>query len=168
MTAEPEGLRDFVAGVSPRLLRTAFLLTGDLASAEDVVQAALVKAWRNWPKVAAAGQPEHYVRRIMLNEFLGNQRRHWTRESPTELVPDTAINEPGFTKVENQAQLRAALDALPRGQRAVVVLRYFDDLTEQQTANALGTGVGTVKSQCARALARMRTSLERDLAEEAR
>lgn len=168
MRGEPDGLRDFVTAVSPGLLRTAYLLTGDLASAEDVVQAALVKAWRNWSKVSTAGQPERYVRRIMLNEFLGARRRRWSGEAPTAIVDDQAVDEPGFGKVEHRAQLRAALDALPRGQRAVVVLRYFDDLTEQQTADVLGTGVGTVKSQCARALVRMRVSLERAVAEEAR
>jgi RNA polymerase sigma-70 factor (sigma-E family) len=165
---EPEGLRDFVAAVSPGLLRTAFLLTGDLASAEDVVQAALVKTWRHWSKVQAAGQPESYVRRILLNEFLGTRRRRWSGEAATGDVGDSAVEDAGFATVDDRSQLRAALDDLPRGQRAVVVLRYFDDLTEQQTAEVLGTSVGTVKSQCARALRRMRVTLEGELSKEAR
>lgn len=155
---EPDGLRDFVAQVSPRLLRSAYLLTGELSSAEDLVQGALLRAWRHWGRIQVADQPEAYVRRILVNEFLGNRRRRWAGELPGE-VPEHAELDPGYVGVENREQLRAALDDLPRGQRTVVVLRYFDDLTEQQTADALGLTVGTVKSQCARALARMRVTL---------
>ncbi len=165
MASEPDGLREFVTDVSPALLRSAYLLTGDLASAEDLVQGALVKTWRHWAKVQAAGQPEAYVRRILVNEYLGSKRRRWSGEMTVQ-VPEHEAVDPGFAGVEDREQLRRALEDLPKGQRAVVVLRYFDDLTEQQTADVLGTAVGTVKSQCARALARMRVTLQ--VAEEAR
>ena len=103
MASEPDGLREFVTDVSPALLRSAYLLTGDLASAEDLVQGALVKTWRHWAKVQAAGQPEAYVRRILVNEYLGSKRRRWSGEMTVQ-VPEHEAVDPGFAGVEDRAK----------------------------------------------------------------
>jgi RNA polymerase sigma-70 factor (sigma-E family) len=145
---------EFVAARSAALWRSAYLLTGDRQKAEDLLQTALVKAWRRWGSVE---RPEAYVRAAIASTYTDWWRRRWTGEVPTDTVPDVA--GPAETgAVEVRRDVLRALAALPRGQRAVVVLRYFDDLTEQQTADALGIRVGTVKSQASRALAALRTS----------
>lgn len=166
MSAISDEVDEFIVGASRSLLRTAYLLSGDHAEAEDVVQTALVKVWRNWSKVKAAHRPEEYARRVVVNEFLGSRRRHWWRESPMNQMVEHAAVPSDFRAVEDRADLRGALAALSPGQRAVLVLRYFDDLTERQTADALGISVGTVKSQCARALERLRTSLATNVCRE--
>ena len=163
---EPEGLREFVAAVSPRLLRSAFAMTGELASAEDLVQGALVKVWRNWDKLQRADQPESYAQRIVLNEFLGDRRRRWSDEKPSSALPDAAVFDPVLVSVEDRLEMQRALQALTRGQRAVLVLRYLDDLSEGQTAELLGITVGTVKSQTARALSNMRAVLTQETRQE--
>jgi len=134
-------------------------MTGDLSTAEDVVQSALVQVWRHWKRVERAGSPESYAHRIVLNEFLGRKRRRWAGEVPTEYLPETAAQDARLIGVEDREQLRRALDALPAGQRAVVVLRYLDDLSEAHTADLLGVTVGTVKSQTSKALATIRERL---------
>lgn len=142
----------FVAARSPRLLRTAYLLTRDHALAEDLLQTSLTKAWFAWSRIE--GEPEPYVRKVMVNAFASMWRRKWNGEQPTEELPDT-----GWDATDGVAQthdLWTALGRLPKRQRAVVVLRYFDDLTEIQTAELLGCSVGTVKSQSAKALAKLR------------
>lgn len=145
---------EFVAARSTALWRSAYLLTGDRHRAEDLLQAALVKAWRRWGRVE---QPEPYVRAAIASTYTDWWRRRWNGEVPTGELPD----RPGpsdTAHAEVRRDVLAALATLPRGQRAVVVLRFFDDLTEQQTAEALGVTVGTVKSQTSRALATLRTS----------
>jgi RNA polymerase sigma-70 factor (sigma-E family) len=145
---------EFVAARSPALWRSAYLLTGDRQRAEDLVQTALVKAWRRW---ASIERPEAYVRAAIATTYTDWWRRRWTGEVPTDAVPDVA-SPPATSGVEVRRDVLLALAGLPRGQRAVVVLRFFDDLTEQQAAEALGVSVGTVKSQTSRALAALRTS----------
>ena len=149
---------DYVSARGTDLVRTAFLLTGDHHRAEDLVQTALSKVWPVWDRVVDdASSPHAYVRRVMLTTYIAGWRRRWTGEQPTEHVPEVA----GLDEVDAMAlrrDLLRALAALPRGQRAVVVLRYFEDLTEAQTAQTLGCSVGTVKSQCARALTGLRSS----------
>ena len=148
---------EFVAARSSALWRSAWLLTGDSPKAEDLVQTALLKAWRHWPRIARDGAVEAYVRRALVTTYTDWWRRKWRAEVPSDVLP-----EPADATDTDQLALRydvlAALAQLSRGQRAVVVLRYFDDLTEQQTADALGCSVGTVKSQTARALKALRSS----------
>ncbi|NYI43770.1 RNA polymerase sigma-70 factor (sigma-E family) [Nocardioides aromaticivorans] len=153
--AVPEdGFDGFVAARGDALWRSAWLLTGDHQLAEDLVQTALAKSWRAWSRVGADGF-EAYVRRVMYTTYVSWWRRKWRGERPTEHLPERPA---AVEDRDGRNDLVAALGALPRGQRAVVVLRYFEDLTEQQTAAALGIGVGTVKSQCSRALAALRSS----------
>ncbi len=141
---------DFVAARSRALLRTAYLLTHDHALAEDLLQTALTKAWFAWRRID--GDPEPYVRRILVNTYASWWRRKWNGEHPTEELPEPATAEPGSEPTD----LWRAMERLPRRQRAVVVLRYVEDLTEVQTADVLGCSVGTVKSQCSKALAKLR------------
>lgn len=148
------GFEEFVAARGPVLLRTAYLLTGDRGRAEDLVQTALGKTWPKWSSIES-GPREAYVRKVMVTTYIAWWRRRWNGEHPTEVLPEQASREPDLAL---RRDLLAALASLPRGQRAVVVLRYFDDLTEVQTAEALGVSVGTVKSQGARALAALRSS----------
>ena len=143
---------EFVAARSGALLRTAYLLTHDHALAEDLLQTALAKAWFVWSRID--GNPEPYVRKVLVNTFATWWRRRWNGELPTDELPDRAA-DPGGDSAGHQ-DLWHALGRLPRRQRAVVVLRYFDDLTEREIADALGCSPGTVKSQASKALAKLR------------
>lgn len=143
------GFDEFVLARSGALLRTAYLLTRDPHLAEDLLQTALAKAW--FARRRINGDPEPYVRRIIVNEFASGRRRKWRGEHPTADLPET--HRPAD---EPDTDLWHALANLPRRQRAVIVLRFFDDLTEAETASALGVSVGTVKSQTAKALAKLR------------
>lgn len=156
-----DSFEDFVAARRGALLRTAYLLTGDHGHAEDLVQVALVKSWPRWARIA--DRPEPYVRTVLAREVTNRWRGRRWRELTTGDLPDRA----GTTEDPTDRELlrRALLQLSPR-QRAVVVLRWFDDLTEQQTADVLGIGLGTVKSHGREALARLRT-LVPDMAEEA-
>ena len=157
---EPDGFRDFVVARSPALVRSAWLLTGDDAAAQDLVQAALAKTWSRWPRVVRQDAPEQYVRRVMVSTYLTWCRRRWRGETPVAAVPDTADARDQYAAADLRRSVRAALRELPPRQRAVVVLRYFDDLTEAQAAEVLGCSVGTVKSQAAKALAKLRECAE--------
>jgi RNA polymerase sigma-70 factor (sigma-E family) len=142
----------FVVDRSPALLRSAYLLVQDEGLAEDLLQTALTKAWFAWTRIE---DPEAYVRRIMVTTSASWWRRRWTGETPTDgLEPTHAaqLDEPG-----NAQDLWMAIGHLPRRQRAVVVLRYLEDRTEADTASLMGCSVGTVKSQCAKALAKLRS-----------
>jgi len=141
---------DFVAARSRALLRTAYLLTHDHALAEDLLQTSLAKAWFAWKRID--GNPEPYVRRILVNTYASWWRRKWNGEHPTDELPERVTDESGSEPTD----LWRAMERLPRRQRAVVVLRYFEDLTEAQAAEVLGCSVGTVKSQCSKALAKLR------------
>ncbi len=144
---------DFVAARSGQLLRTAYLLTRDRALAEDLLRTALTKAWFSWVRIS--GDPEPYVRKILVNTYASWWRRKWRGEQPTEVLPETGHGEhAGGT--ETSQDLWVALGRLPRRQRAVVVLRYFEDLSEVETARLLDCSVGTVKSQASKALAKLR------------
>ncbi|MER7558524.1 SigE family RNA polymerase sigma factor [Nocardioides sp. NPDC126508] len=140
---------DFVAARSSALLRTAYLLTRDHALAEDLLQTALTKAWFSWAKIESH---EAYVRRILVNTYTSWWRRKWNGEQPTQELVEGSVDHPE----EGAHDLWTALGRLPRRQRAVVVLRYFEDLTEAQTAEILGCSVGTIKSQNSKALAKLR------------
>ena len=147
--ADRAGFDEFVVARSGALLRTAYLLTRDRHLAEDLVQTALAKAW--FARRRIKGDPEPYVRRIMVNEFATGRRRKWLGEYPAADLPDR--HRPPD---EPNPDLWHALANLPRRQRAVIVLRFFDDLTEAETAGVLGVSVGTVKSQTSKALAKLR------------
>lgn len=143
----------FVVTRSQALLRTAYLLTHDHALAEDLLQTALAKAWFAWARIE--GAPEPYVRRILVTTYSSWWRRRWNGERPTEELPEHAGPDEAEASGARH-DLWTALERLPRRQRAVVVLRYFEDLTETQAAEALGCSVGTVKSQTSKALAKLR------------
>ncbi|TCO48805.1 SigE family RNA polymerase sigma factor [Actinocrispum wychmicini] len=149
-----EDFDGYVADAWPRLLRSAWLLTGDWYLAEDLLQTALAKTYPRWRKVAG-DHPDGYVRRILLTTYLSLWRRKWRGEIPTAELPD----HPG-TDEHAASDLRSALAdvlrGLPRQQRAVLMLRFHCDLTEADTARVLGIGVGTVKSHTARALESLR------------
>lgn len=151
---------EFVAARSTALWRSAFLLTGDRHRAEDLLQAALVKTWRRWDRLDrhSAETAEAYARRALATTYTDWWRRRWRGEVPTGSLPDDQAGPDETARVDSRRDVLTALAALPRGQRAVVVLRYFDDLTEQQAADALGISVGTVKSQASRALRALRSS----------
>ena len=146
----------FVAARSAALLRTAFLLTGDWAAAEDLLQASLAKSWRSWSRVS--DRPESYVRAVLANTYVSWRRRRWHGEMPTSELPEVPVRD-RTGEVDEREALWLALRRLPRRQRAVVVLRYYDDLTEADTAVMLGISVGTVKSQGSKALAALRIDL---------
>ncbi len=154
---------EFVAARSARLFRTAVLLTGDRQEAQDLVQSALERAWRHWDRVAQAEQPEAYVRRILVNSLKDRRR---ARGRLVEVPLDDARPPGGasagqspYRRVELRGAIVAELRRLPAGMRAVLVLRYFEDLSEAEIARALNCSPGTVKSQAARGLARLRTAL---------
>lgn len=152
-----DGFRDFVAARGPAFSRMAYLLTGDHATAEDVVQEALIKTALRWRRVQAGGNPEAYVRQVILNQF----RTWWSRrrrlaELPTASVPETAGRDDEAATVDRRLLLASALATLPPRQRAVLYLRYYEDRTEAETAAELGCTVGTVKRHAHDALARLR------------
>jgi RNA polymerase sigma-70 factor (sigma-E family) len=153
---EPDGFRAFVAARSAALVRSAWLLTGNEATAEDLVQTALAKTWTRWPRIVRQEAPEAYVRRVMVSTFLTWNRRRWRAEQPTAIVPDIADPSDRYAASDLRTSLVAALAALPPRQRTVVVLRYFDDLTEAQTADVMECSLGTVKSQTAKAFGTLR------------
>ena len=150
----------FVAASSRRLLHTAFLITGDLDSAQDVLQAAFERVYVRWAWISRREIPEAYVRRVIVNAAI-DARRAARRMRIVHI--DEADLPPLIDATLEGMPIRDALLAcvreLPARQRAVLVLRYFDDLTEAETARVLGCSVGTVKSQHARAMARLRQLL---------
>jgi RNA polymerase sigma-70 factor (sigma-E family) len=155
----PERDADFAAYMAarqPSLLRTAYLLTGDRHTAEDLVQVAFAKLYLSWDKVQRRELVDGYVRRILVNEHTSLWRRAFKRrEVVSEAVPETLSND--RTDDGESAALWAFVQTLPRRQRAVIVLRYYEDLTEAEIADVLGISVGTVKSQASRALTAMRS-----------
>jgi RNA polymerase sigma-70 factor (sigma-E family) len=156
----PPGFEEFVSGRGVALTRAAYLLTGDHHLAEDLVQAALAKAVLQWPRIN--GNPEAYVRRILFT-----QRNYWRRRRVTESLVASHEAGPGDghdEATDRRLIVRRALNRLTPRQRAVLILRFYEDHTEVETAAVLGISVGTVKSQTQRALRRMR-ELSPELAE---
>ena len=141
---------EFVRARSDALFGTAYLLTGDRHLAEDLLQTALAQAWRTWGGIHSSH--EGFVRRVMVNTYVSWWRRRWNGERPTEELPEEAA---GSHDHDRGVDLRNAVRRLPKRQRAVVVLRYFEDLPEREVADILGCSVGTVKSQAHRALAKL-------------
>jgi RNA polymerase sigma-70 factor (sigma-E family) len=163
---QDEVFRGFVAARGHALVRTAYLLTGDQHLAEDLVQTALERAVQHWSTIRDVGAAEQYVRRTMYRENISLWRRRRLTELPTQVLPEPRRERPDDDPVDRSADRMVLRDALMRlgpRQRTVLVLRYFEDLTEQQTADLLGISVGTVKSQSHKALHAMRSAC-RDLA----
>ena len=151
---------EFVETASPSLRRTAFLVCGDRHKADDIVQDALYKLYLSWPKVRRMGNQFAYVRRMVVNAAHDGGRRPWRREVSIAEVPDSVDR---FDFVAGHADRNEVLEALrslaPR-QRACVVLRYYEDLSVEQTAEILGCSEGTVKSQAARGLDTLRQAID--------
>ncbi|TDD72796.1 SigE family RNA polymerase sigma factor [Actinomadura rubrisoli] len=161
---DDESFVEFVAGRGNALLRTASLLCGAHQDAEDMLQTALEKAYRHWGRLDADTDPEPYVRRILVNLVISRSRR-WKvlREIQMARLPETPAVSSDHA-VELRGTLMKELRKLGPRQRAVLVLRFWEDLSEAETAQALGCSVGTVKSQASRGLARLRERLDKNLA----
>lgn len=169
MRATKRDFEAFVSASAEELIRTGYLLTWDMAEAEDLVQETLLRVARHWTRVRAMDFPLAYARRILVNLCIDGQRRRFRTRS--ELVEDfegIELADPdasaAFEQIEDQSQFAAALAALPRQQRAVIVLRYWQDLSEAEVADMLGCSVGTVKKATWRALKTMRAHLSSGLA----
>lgn len=154
-----EDFTEFVRAYSTRLLRFAEMLCGERHQAEDIVQHALMQCYPKWQRID--GEPMAYVRRAVVNRFMSVARRRWSRERPADpSAPEWIVEQPGdfAGDVDDRTAVLAALAALTPRERAVVVLRFSQDLSEADTAALLGIARGTVKSTCARALGKLRLS----------
>jgi RNA polymerase sigma-70 factor (sigma-E family) len=153
------GFREYVATRSRALLRTAYLLTGNTADAEDLVQAALAKTYVAWHRIEDRGALDGYVRRAIVNTHISWWRRRRVEEYPTDDIPDQAVADHA-TASDLQETMRRAIDRLPERMRAAVVLRYYEDMTEAEVAEVLGVSLGTVKSTVSRAVAKLRSDAD--------
>ena len=154
---EPPDFADFVQRRSGAMLRAAWFLTGgDWALAEDLVQTALGEVWRHWSRVADMDAPDAYAYKVMVNTSLRWRGRRWTGEVASAQLPETVAATGGFARVDVRESLRHALRGLTAKQRAVIMLRYYEDRSEAETARIMGCSVGTVQSQASKALARLR------------
>ena len=154
---DEDGFAEFAVAGARRLRHAARLLTGDDARAEDLLQTALVRAYLRWDGIRA-DDPTAYVRRVLYSVHLDWWRRRWRHEYATAELPEQPVPGDHAAESAERLRLRAALARLTRRERAVVVLRFYEDLSERETAETLGIAVGTVKSTCARALAKLRVS----------
>ncbi len=160
----PDGFAEFVAARSGALLRAAWLLTGEQAAAEDLLQTALAEVWPRWARISAGQSPEAYVRRVLLSTFLSGRRRRWRGEVPSASLPEIPEGGDLAGRAGARDAVRRALARLSPQQRAVVVLRYLEDLSVEETARTLGCSAGTVKVQAGRALAVLRADPQLGLA----
>ena len=158
-TARANGFRDYVMSRSPSLLRAAYLLTGNRADAEDLVQAALAKTYQAWDRIEDRAALDGYVRRAMINTHISWWRRRKFEEYPTDELPDQPVADHAG-RSDLQDSLRSAVERLPQRMRAAVVLRYYEDMTEAEVADVLGVSLGTVKSTVSRAVAKLRVDAE--------
>jgi RNA polymerase sigma-70 factor (sigma-E family) len=154
----PPGFADFVASRYSSLARSAYLLVGDRGAAEDLVQSALVRTFGAWGRLRAIEAAESYTRTTMVRLAGRWGRRRWRGEIPTEQITRRPDSADLSSAADGAMDVRVALSRLPLAQRAVLVLRYFDDLSEADTARVLGCSVGTVKSRGSRGLAALRTA----------
>jgi RNA polymerase sigma-70 factor (sigma-E family) len=154
-----EGFTAFVRSRGEYHLRMATLLTGDPDAAEDLVQASLLKLYRAWSRIDTSGGPDAYLRRIIVNTRRSWWRARWRQETPVPEVPETAAGEDAAERHAVGALVRQALARLPRQQRAVLVLRYCEDLPEDEVACLLGCSAGAVKTHAHRGLRALRESL---------
>jgi RNA polymerase sigma-70 factor (sigma-E family) len=159
--AADEEFAEFMRGRWPAMVRLAYGLTGDRGHAEDVAQAAFARAYASWARVQRAGDPDAYVRRIVINENRKRFRKHRVPEDLTGVPPEpvSANRAADTADTADREELVTALRRLGPRQRAVVVLRYYLGMSEAETAAALNCTVGTVKSQASRALATLRNQV---------
>lgn len=158
MPGDDGAFEPFVRAHTAALLRTAFLLTGDVAAAEELVQDTLVHLYPQWGRVAAAAVPLAYVRRAATNRFL-NARKSTRREVVVAEVPDLGVSDAVSTALDERDEQWTLLQALPARQRAALVLRYYDDLPDADIAAALRCRQGTVRSLVSRGLASLRSAM---------
>lgn len=156
LDATEDGFRDWVVLRRDSLRNTAFLLSGDWFLADDLVQEAMTRLYGSWSRVARVANPEAYARKTVVNLFLDHTRRPSRRETSVAVVPDTRITADASTASDYRSQLIEALRRVPPGQRAVLVLRYWDDMSVDQTAAVLDTSPSNVKSQASRGLVALR------------
>jgi RNA polymerase sigma-70 factor (sigma-E family) len=157
MTSRHDGeFADYMAARLPALRRLAFLLCQDWHRADDLAQAAAIKAYTHWARAARAGNTDAYVNAILVREFLHERRSAWARRVSLTEPPETSARQ---TDHDSSLDLQSAVVALPPRQRAVLVLRFYCDLNTFQTAEALGCTPGTVKSQTAKALDSLRRAM---------
>ena len=147
---------EFFEATWPRLFRTTYAVAGDRLLAEDALQTAFAKAYTSWSRVEAAQHPEAYVRRMAVNEVLSVVRRPWFRAERATEAPEPAPAPSTEARTVDRDALWQAVCSLPPRQRAVVVLRYYEDLSEAEIAEVLGCSRGTVKSTASSALANLR------------
>jgi RNA polymerase sigma-70 factor (sigma-E family) len=145
---------EFVRAHTASLFRTAYLMTGDYQRAEDVLQAAWVRVYSHWPRVEAMDQPLGYARKVVVNQYVSWWRRPSSRESLLTLRDEPAWDG-RLEEIAEHGRVWRAVLSLPRRQRAVVVLRYYEDMTEAQIAETLGISPGTVKSHAHTAVRRL-------------
>jgi RNA polymerase sigma-70 factor (sigma-E family) len=151
---------EFASGRAAALQRAAYLMVGDQQLAQDLVQEALTKTYVAWPRLRDTGSAEAYCRKaITTTAITWFRRKGWDNERPTEVLPDRPRTD---DDVDERHRVWAAVRRLPPRQRAALVLRFYEDLTEAQTAHALGCAVGTVKSQVSAALTKLREELGDD------
>jgi len=156
-TEDSQSFTDFVSAEQAGLLRLAVLLAGDRGQAEDLVQTALLKCYRHWARISRSGAPSAYVRRAMVTTHTSWRRLLSSTEQVMETLPDSA--DPHGEHEDADEELRRALRALPPRMRTAVVLRFYEDLTEQRTAELMGCSASTVNTQTARGLDRLRAAL---------
>jgi RNA polymerase sigma-70 factor (sigma-E family) len=153
------GFHDYVTARRPALLRTACLLTGNQADAEDLLQAVLAKTYLAWRRIEDFGSLDGYVRRAMVNTHISWWRQRRLEEYPTDDIPDQPVSDHAGES-EMHDSLSRALRRLPERMRAAVVLRYYEDMSEAEIAGVLGVSLGTVKSTVSRAVAKLRIDAE--------
>lgn len=158
--ADDVEFQSFVIGRWPRLMRTAFLLTGEQHAAEDLVQSALERVYVSWHKVRAADDPDAYVRRVVINMHARRHRRKLKEilapGGDSGLAHELPESGDRMAQADDRSGLLTALGQLPPRQREAVVLRYWEDLSETQVARAMGCSVGSVKSNAAKGIAKLR------------
>ena len=167
--------KEYVAGQSLALRRTAYLMCGDWHQAEDLVQTALLRLYRSWSKVQRSDSRDAYVRQVLVRCLIDERRRSWRRERPFAELPEAGLHmrdedgaggEDGSSgsgfeiRLGTRDEIFAALAKVPPRQRATLVLRFWEDMSVEQAAHVLGCSVGTVKSQTARGLSALRTLLQ--------
>jgi RNA polymerase sigma-70 factor (sigma-E family) len=150
---------EFVTSRSPALLRFAYLLTGDGHLAEDLTQEALVRVHRRWSSIDHKGGPEPYVRKAILRQYLSWRRRRSSTELPFAELPDRSSRLPSDDQIVERDEMWSLLATLPRGQRAVIVLRYYEDLADADIAVLLGCTTATVRGHAFKALKRLRATM---------
>jgi RNA polymerase sigma-70 factor (sigma-E family) len=161
---EQEAFREYVVARKAALLRTAYLVSGDWHQAEDIVSTAMVKLYTSWRRAREVEHVDAYVRRIVIRVYLDEQRRPWRRERPTEVLPEPIYpGSAGDGQAAHRTDLRRLLAQMPARQRAVLVLRFYDDMSVAQTADAMRLSVTATKSLTIRALSSIRRLLPADV-----